>query len=139
MGGRVWHVPNQSARRANSIFALDAAARRLGAGLGAWSAFGTLPNGASPPTELTLGTCRLQEPPLAYESGAQCLGGGGGCMRFTGCTQGGNAFSAGSFTCTVDRPCNVSYWHKGAIWQGFDTRELSNGTAQFFQQHLALP
>ena len=52
-------------------------------------------------------------------SGSQCHGGSGSCMQFRGCSYAGDAFSVASVECTLKEPCDVSYWYKGSVVQGF--------------------
>lgn len=59
------------------------------------------------------------------ESGPQCHGGSGSCLRFNGCIGGGDAFSLDTFSCTISAPCRVSFWYKAVggsgTWLGFSS------------------
>ena len=47
---------------------------------------------------------------------------GKSCLKFSACGPAsitGDAFSAQEFKCSYDNPCDVSFWYKGPIAQGF--------------------
>jgi hypothetical protein len=55
----------------------------------------------------------------AIVTGSMCRGGRGSCLRFSGCGSSGDVFSLAAFECTAARPCQVEYWYKGPVVQGF--------------------
>merc|ERR1712232_1539962 len=53
----------------------------------------------------------------------------GKVLAFSGCTWGGDAFSLEGFACSPTSKCWLSFWARGAPWQGF-----SRGTKRTEQE-----
>eukprot|EP00930_Biecheleria_cincta_P021628 TRINITY_DN15977_c0_g1_i1.p1 TRINITY_DN15977_c0_g1~~TRINITY_DN15977_c0_g1_i1.p1 ORF type:complete len:620 (+),score=123.16 TRINITY_DN15977_c0_g1_i1:42-1901(+) len=64
----------------------------------------------------------------------------GKVLVMNSCTWGGMVFSKASFACSVGSECKISFWAKGAPWQGF-SRSTKKTTEQPVDAHswLAVP